>query len=96
MMTIYLLEKLDLCGLDISGKTKDRGFDRGKGIINYLLAHPEIDDYVILDDHKYDFMDFTQLWARLLITEGIEKAEFASRTPEVETMVFMDFIRKFS
>ena len=93
---LYLLEKLDLYGLDISGKTKDQGNNRGKGIINYLKSHPEIDDYVILDDHQFDFMDYTQLWERLLITDGIERAEFASRTPEVEPMIFMDYIRKFS
>lgn len=55
---LYLLEKLDLYGLDIAGKTKDQGNNRGEGIINYLKAHPEIDDYVILDDHKFDFMNY--------------------------------------
>ena len=93
---LYLLEKLDLYGLDISGKTKDQGNNRGKGIIKYLQSHPEIDDYVILDDHEFDFMDYTQLWERLLLTDGIERAEFASRTPEVEAIIFMDYIRKFS
>ena len=93
---LYLLEKLDLYGLDISGKTKDQGNNRGQGIINYLKSHPEIDDYVILDDHEFDFMDYTQLWERLLLTDGIERAEFASMTPEVEAIIFMDYIRKFS
>jgi hypothetical protein len=93
---LYLLEKLDLYGLYISGKTVDRGNNRGEGIINYLKIHPEIDDYVILDDYKYDFEDYGQLWERLLITDGIERAEFASRTPEVEAMIFMDYIRKYS
>jgi hypothetical protein len=93
---LYLLEKLDLYGLDIAGKTKDQGNNRGEGIINYLKAHPEIDDYVILDDHKFDFMNYTGLWERLLVTDGIERAEFASRTPEVEAMVFMDYIKRFS
>lgn len=41
---IYLLEKLDLYGLYISGKTEDQGNNRGKGVIDYLKAHPEIDD----------------------------------------------------
>ena len=60
------------------------------------LYIPEIDDYVILDDHEFDFMDYTQLWERLLLTDGIERAEFASRTPEVEAIIFMDYIWKFS
>lgn len=93
---LYLLEKLDLYGLYISGKTVDRGNNRGEGIINYLKDHPEIDDYVVLDDCTYDFEDYGQLWERLLITDGIERAEFASRTPEVEAMIFMDYIRKYS
>lgn len=41
---IYLLEKLDLYGLYISGKTEDQGNNRGKGVIDYLKDHPEIDD----------------------------------------------------
>lgn len=93
---LYLLEKLDLYGLSISGKTEDQVNNRGKGVIDYLKAHPEIDDYVILDDYRYDFEDYKQLWERLLITDGIERAEFASRTPEVEAMIFMDYIKKFS
>lgn len=93
---LYLLEKLDLYGLNISGKTEDQGNNRGKGVIDFLKIHPEIDDYVILDDHKFDFMDYSHLWERTLITDGIERAEFASRTPEVETMIFMDYIRKLS
>ena len=74
----------------------DQGHNRGEGIIKYLQSHPEIDDYVILDDHEFDFMDYTQLWERLLLTDGIERAEFASRTPEVEAIIFMDYIWKFS
>ena len=51
---LYLLEKLDLYGLDISGKTKDQGNNRGKGIINYLKSHPEIDDYVTQEMYMSD------------------------------------------
>ena len=41
-------------------------------------------------------MNYTRLWERLLVTDGIERAEFASRTPELEAMVFMDYIKRFS
>ena len=93
---LYLQEKLKLYGLCISGKTNDNGSNRGKGILEFLKVHQEIDDYVILDDQKFDFRNYTELWERLLITDGIERAEFASRTPEVETMIFMDYIKEFS
>ena len=93
---LYLQEKLKLYGLCISGKTNDNGSNRGEGILEFLKVHPEIDDYVILDDQKLDFRNYTELWERLLITDGIERAEFASRTPEVETMIFMDYIKEFS
>lgn len=93
---LYLLEKLDLYGLYISGKTIDKVSNRGEGIVDYLKAHPEIDDYVILDDYKYDFEDFGELWERLLLTDGIERAEFASSTPSVEAMIFKDYIKKYS
>lgn len=92
---LYLLKKLDLYDLYISGKTEDQGNNRGEGILKYLMTHPEIDDYIILDDCKYDFRDYVQLWERLLVTDGIERAKFASNTPQVETIIFMDYIKKF-
>ncbi len=93
---IYLLEKLSVYGLTISGKTQDRGSNRGEGVNNYLEAHPEIEDYVILDDQKFEFEDYPHLWERLLLTDGIENAEYASETPEIETIIFKDYIKEFS
>lgn len=93
---VYLLEKLNAYGLSIAGKTKDRGFNRGEGVNDYIKVHPEIDDYVILDDQKFEFEDYPQLWERLLLTDGIENAVFASETPEIETMIFKDYLSDFS
>ena len=92
---IYLVTKLEKYGLKISGHTKDSNRERGAGIANYLEEHPEIQEYVILDDCKFDFMDYKKLWERLLLTNGIERAEFASRTPAVEAIIFMDYIKMF-
>ena len=89
---IYLLSKLKKDGLTIAGKTKDYMNKRGAGILEYLKEHPEIEEYVILDDNTFDFMDYKKLWERLLLTNGIEKAKFASRTPAVETLIFMDYL----
>ena len=61
-----------------------------------MEQHPEIDDFVILDDNIFDFRDYSKLWERLLITKGIERAKFASQTPAVETIVFLEFIKSFS
>lgn len=33
--------------------------------LNYLKEHPEIDDFVILDDNKFDFQYSAKLWERL-------------------------------
>lgn len=57
--------------------------------------NPNIDEYVILDDQKFDFEDYKKLWERLLITDGIERAEFASRTPAIEAILFRDYIKSF-
>lgn len=92
----YLVSKLKKKGLTLAGKTTDHWNNRGEGILKYLELHPEIDDFVILDDNKFDFMDYPKLWERLLITNGIERAEFASKTPAVETIIFLDYIRLFS
>lgn len=92
----YLLEKLRKYGLGISGKTVDHWSNRGEGILHYLREHPEIEDFVIVDDHEFDFSNYEKLWDRLLITNGIERAEYASEMPEVETIIFRDYIKQFS
>ena len=92
----YLISKLEKQGLKLAGKTTGNWSDRGEGILRYLELHPEIDDFVILDDHKFDFKDHRILWEKLLITNGIERAEFASQTPQIETIIFLDYIKAFS
>lgn len=90
---IYLISKLETYGLKISGHTQDSNRDRGAGIVKYLEGHPEIKEYVILDDCTFDFKDYRKLWERLLLTNGIERAKFASTTPAVEALIFMDYIK---
>lgn len=92
---LYLISKLERQGLTISGKTKDEKYARGAGIVKYLELHPEIEEYVILDDNTFDFKDYRKLWERLLLTNGIEKAKFASRAPAVEALIFMDYLKLF-
>lgn len=92
---IYLASKLRKYGLLISGQTKDVHHARGAGIITYLEKHPEIEEFIILDDCTFDFMDYGKLWERLLLTDGLERAQFASRTPAVEALVFMDYLKQF-
>ena len=89
---LYLLSKLEREGLFISGKTQDVFSRRGAGILEYLLAHPEIEEYVILDDYTFDFKSYSKLWERLLLTNGIENARFASRAPAVEALIFKDYL----
>lgn len=63
--------------------------------MEYINEHPEIEDYVILDDCEFDFQDYKNLWERLLLTNGIENAKFAARTPAVEALIFMDYLKLF-
>ncbi len=93
---IYLASKLEKYGLSISGHTEDKAGknNRGAGIIAYLEEHPEIEEYVILDDHEYDFEDYKKLWERLLLTSGLEKARFAAKEPAVEAILFSDYMRE--
>ena len=90
---LYLVSKLAKEGLEISGKTQDKMYKRGAGIWAYLQAHPEIEEYVILDDNVFDFRNYGKLWERLLLTNGIENAKFASHTPAVEALIFMDYLK---
>lgn len=79
-------------GLSLSGKTTDVWVGRGEGIQSYLAEHPEIDEYVILDDNTFDFSNYPKLWERLLLTNGIENTEYASKTPAIEAMLFLEAI----
>ena len=98
---IYLVEKLKEYKLEISGHTDGGKIDRGAGIIRYLEAHPEIKEYVILDDDRFDFRRYNNLWERLLFTgdletgrsKGIENARFLCDNPAIEARIFMDDIK---
>ena len=91
----YLISKLAQCNLKVSGHTTDRALERGKGIKEYLELHPEIEEYVILDDYTFEFEHYKKLWERLLLTRGIENVRFASRTLVVEAILFENYIKEF-
>ena len=91
----YLVSKLEKYGLTISEKTEGIHYDRGEGIAKYLKKHPEIEEYVILDDNEFDFRQYPKIWERLLLTNGIERAQFAAKTPATETILFMEYIKQF-
>lgn len=93
---IYLTSKLEKQCLHLAGKRSDHWNNRGEGILRYLDSHPEINEFVILDDNKFDFQDYPKLWERLLITRGVERAVFASHTPAVEAIIFLDYLKLFS
>lgn len=90
---IYLASKLEKQGLIITSHAPDVNYARGAGVAKYLEEHPEIEEYIILDDCPFDFEQYKKLWERLLLTDGIENIRFASRTPAVEALLFKDYIR---
>lgn len=92
---VYLVSKLEKYGLTLSAHTEDQMYKRGAGIQVYLENHPEIEEYVILDDNLFDFRNYPKLCERLLLTNGLERAEYAAKTPAVETMLFRDYIQLF-
>ena len=48
---------LEAHGLYISDKTRDRGYDRGRGIKAWLKEHSPVRGFVILDDEPYDYAE---------------------------------------
>ena len=96
---IYLVEALKKYDIEVLGRTKERwGSQREEGIKDYLKEHPDVEEYVILDDNQYGFDDYNKMWERFLDTKGkgIENATYASRTPAIETMLFLDAIKERS
>lgn len=93
---LYLVSKLADYGLEISGHIEGIKSERGKEVKAYLEKHQEIKEYIILDDNKFDFSRYIPLWERLLLTDGIENAEPASKTPAVEVILFLKDIKSSS
>lgn len=53
---VYLDHMLKAHGLKISDKTTDRTADRGHGIVSWLSDHPDVRNWVVLDDDvSYDY-----------------------------------------
>lgn len=96
---IYLISNLEKHGITVLGKTKEeRKSQREIGIIRCLEAHPEIEDFVILDDQQFGFDGYRKLWESFLDTQGkgIEHAVIVSSRPSVHAMLFLDTIRKYT
>ena len=58
---VYLVKNLDKYGIKILGKTvEERVNEREEGILAYLEMHPEIVDFVIIDDQHYGFKYYSK------------------------------------
>lgn len=96
---IYLMENLGKYGIKVLGKTtEERVSQREEGILQYLEVHPEIEEFVILDDQHFGFKDYTKLWESFIDTQGkgIEFGVAASKTPSVPAILFLDAIEKYA
>ena len=96
---VYLVNTLEKYGVRILGKTvEERTSQREVGILKYLELHPEIEDFVIVDDQHYGFDGYRKIWESFIDTQGkgIEHAVLASGRPSVQAMLFMDSIKKYN
>lgn len=96
---IYLVNSLEKYGIKVLGKTEEeRTSQREVGILQYLESHPEIEDFVILDDQHFGFEDYRKLWESFIDTQGrgIEHAIMASERPSVQAIIFLDAIKKYA
>ncbi len=94
-----MLNSLKKQGIIVLGQTKEKQLSkREEGILRYLEDHPEIEDFVILDDQHFGFRDYQKLWESFVETNGrgIENAIAASETPSVPAILFLDAIRKYA
>ena len=79
----YLVKFLERYEITILGKTKDeRVTRREEGIQKYLESHPEVEDFIILDDQHFGFENYNKLWESFIDTQGrgIEYSIAASKT----------------
>lgn len=95
---VYLVKILDKYGIEILGKTKEeRGSKREEGVLTYLETHPEIVDFVIVDDQQYGFRYYSKLHDSFIDTRGlgIENSIASSKTPSVAALLFIDAINAY-
>ena len=95
---VYLVKNLDKYGIKILGKTKEeRTIEREEGVLKYLEIHPEIMDFVIIDDQQYGFEHHSKLHESFIDTrgKGIEYSIAASKTPSVAAILFLDAVKKY-
>ena len=89
---VYLVKKLDKYGIKILGKTKEeRVLEWEEGVLAYLETHPEIEDFVIIDDQHYGFNYYNKLYESFIDTRGmgIENSVAASKTSSVAAILFI-------
>lgn len=67
----YLYKKLNFCKpIAFTKENENKGsFYRGSGIIDYLMEHQNIEQFVILDDHLFDFEE-QSLLDHFVLTNG--------------------------
>lgn len=96
---IYLINLLETHGIKVFGKTEEKDFTkREDGVLAYLESHPEIEEFVILDDQHFGFENYNKIWEGFIDTQGrgIEYSVPASVTPSISVMLFVDAIKKFA
>ena len=94
---IYLLETLSKYGIKVLGKTEEKHVtEREEGVARYLETHPEIEEFVILDDQQYGFRIYSKLWESFIDTrgQGIEHGTVVSRVPSVSAILFVNAIQR--
>ena len=96
---IYLVQSLNKYNIGILGKTEDdRWSQREEGVLKYLKLHPEIEEFVILDDRHFGFKNYCKIWENFIDTQGrgIEHSIAASKTPSISAILFIDAIKKYA
>lgn len=87
----YLARKLRQKGVHILDKTDESSTgaaNRGAAIKLYLESHPEIKEFVVLDDNEFDFYKYPEIAERFVHTNGVEG--FTNLDMEKATAILRD------
>lgn len=93
---VYLISSLDKHGVKVLGKTTEEHLiKREEGVLDYLKEHPEIEEFVIIDDNHFGFGKYSKLFESFVDTKGngIEHSVAASKTPSVPAILFLSAIQ---
>ena len=86
----YLDQKIKQAGMEIYDKTQDNIYDRGMGIQTWLSRHPEVTNWIVLDDNVFNDYRCSGIMPHLIQTSFVDGGLKHEMIPRCESMLLQE------